>query len=146
MKRNHLIAGILLTASVGFAGTAMADCAAELAQLPGVSKDASAAPLGSAATPQTGGDAAASGTDDAATDAGKAGNLMPMGADPDVATSAEDAQAQSEGGKTAAEQAMGETGATGDADRQGAIDEARTALASGDEEACMAALQKLKDM
>jgi len=145
MKRNPLFAGVLVSAAFGFATMAAADCASDLAQLPGVSKDASAAPLAPDATPQTGG-MAASGTQDASKDAGKAGNLMPMGSDPAVATSAEDAQAQSEGGKTAAQQALGDSGTSGDGTRQGAISEARAALASGDENACLAALQKLKGM
>ncbi len=125
------------------ATAAAADCAAELESLPGVSKDGTAAPLAeSGATPQTGG--ATAGTDDAA-DAGKAGNLMPMGEDADVATSAEDAQAQSQGGETAAAQAMGAEG--GDAPgRHAAIDEARAALAAGDEAACLAAVEKAKAM
>ena len=145
MKRHHLIAATLVSAGLGlFATTALADCASELAALPGTSKDGAAAPMATDATPQVGG-MAASGTDDAAHDAGKAGNLMPMGTAPDVATSAEDAQAQSQGGKTAAEQAMGQAGGA-DADREGLIAQARTAMASGDEEACMAALEKLKGM
>jgi hypothetical protein len=139
--QNHLLAAVLAFSGLGFATMAAADCAAELDSLAGVSKDGSTAPLAESATPQTGGMAAAPEAE--AGDAGKTGNLMPMGENADVATSAEDAQAQSQGGETAAAQAMG--GAGGDeAGKQAAINEARAALAAGDEEACMAALEKAK--
>ena len=85
----------------------------------------------------------ANGTKETATSAGKDGSLTPMGTSPDVATSAQDAQAQSEGGKTAAEQAAG---AKGTESRAAALEEARAALAKGDEEACMAAVEKAKGM
>ena len=145
MKRHyHLIAATLASAGLGLAASAaIADCASELATLPGTSKAGTAAPLSSGATPQTGGMERSPA--EAAKGAGKDGTLMPMGADPTVATSAEDAQAQSEGGKTAAQQAAGEAG-SGDVTRQGAIDEARAALASGDEKACMAALETAKGL
>lgn len=142
MKR-HLIAATLLSAGLGLTATAAAaDCAAELDTLAGVSKDGTAAPMAESATPQTGGAGAAGATAD---DAGKAGNLMPMGENADVATSAEDAQAQSQGGETAAAQAMGGEGG-GEGGRQTALDEARAALAAGDEEACLAAVEKAKSM
>jgi hypothetical protein len=144
MKRHNLIAAALLSAGLGFATTAAADCATELDTLAGVSKDGTIAPLAERATPQTGGMAAA--PDDAmAKDAGKAGNLMPMGESADVATSAEDAAAQSAGGETAAAQAAGAEGG-GDGGKQAAINEARAALAAGDEAACMAAVEKAKAM
>lgn len=139
-----LTTAVLTAATLGlFATGAAADCAAELDSLAGISKDGTTAPLAEGATPQTGGTAAA--PDAEAADAGKAGNLMPMGESPDVATSAEDAQAQSAGGETAAAQAMGAEG--GDAGgKQAAINEARAALAAGDEEACMAAVERAKAM
>jgi hypothetical protein len=167
MKPHHLIAATAFTAGLALsATTAIADCASELESLAGVSKDGAAAPLAEGATPQTG---ATTSSDASKADAGKAGDLMPMGENTDVATSAEDAQAQSEGGETAASQAMddadgdedaqaqgegGETassqamGAAGgdEAGRQGAINEARAALAAGDEDACLAALEKAKSM
>ena len=141
--QNHLFAAVLAIGGIGFASMAAADCAAELDSLAGVTKDGTTAPLAEGATPQTGGMATA--PDAEAADGGKGGNLMPMGENTDVATSAEDAQAQSQGGETAAAQAMGGAGGD-DGGRQAAIDEARAALAAGDEEACMAALEKAKGM
>jgi hypothetical protein len=141
MKRTLFTVAAALTLG---AGAAFADCAQELEALEGVSKDGTMAPLAeSGATPQTGGGTAAGGGEP--TDAGKAGNLVPMGESPDVATSAEDAAAQSQGGETAAAQAMGASGGD-EGGRQAAIDEARAALAAGDEDACMAALEKAKGM
>jgi hypothetical protein len=147
MKRNHrLVAAAVLASGFAFGTAAAADCAAELESM-GVSKDGSTAPLAGGATPQTGGMMAAGG-DDAEQEAGKTGSMMPMGESADVATSAEDAQAQSQGGETAAAQAMGDAeGGEGGGDaRQMALDEARAALAAGDEEACMAAIEKAKGM
>lgn len=146
MKRHHnLIAATLVAAGLGgFATAAMADCASELDALTkGGGKDATLAPMSgsSGATPQTGG--TAKNPDEVAKGGGKDGSLTPMGANPDIAMSSQDAQAQSEGGKTAAAQAQGAAG--GDS-KQMALDEARAALASGDENACMAALAKAKDM
>jgi hypothetical protein len=128
-------------------GIASADCSEELASLTGgVSKDGTTAPLvGDAApTPQTGGDgvvAAAPSTDGIAKD----GSTTPLATDPGVATSVEDAQAQQQGGATAAEQAMGKPGSE-DEGRKAAIAEAHAALAAGDEAGCMAALEKANQM
>lgn len=146
MKRHHnLMAAALVAAGLGgFATAAMADCAAELdAMSKGGGKDATLAPMSgsSGATPQTGGMAKDQG--EVAKGGGKDGSLTPMGANPDIAMSSQDAQAQSEGGKTAAAQAQG---ASGSDSRQAALDEARAALASGDENACMAALERAKGM
>ncbi|HVL20768.1 MAG TPA: hypothetical protein VM422_07315 [Amaricoccus sp.] len=141
MKRYHLIAATL--ACAGFATAAAADCAAEIDALAmGGGKDATLAPLGDTATPQTGGTMAKE-SGEAAKGAGKDGSLAPMGANPDLATSGQDAQAQSEGGETAAAQAAG---ASGSDTRQSALDEARAALAKGDEAGCMAAVEKAKGM
>lgn len=145
MKRTrHLIAATIAASGLAlFATTASADCAAELDALANMPKGGAAAPMaGSGATPQTGGEMAKS-PDEAAKGAGKDGTLTPMGANPDVATSSQDAQAQSEGGETAASQAAGATGADS---KQSAIDEARAALAKGDEQGCMAAVEKAKSM
>jgi len=143
MKRHHLIAATLVSAGLGIATAASADCAAELDAL-GVSKDGTTAPLAEAgATPQTGGMAAA--PDASAGGVAKDGTNMPLGENADVAMSAEDAQAQSQGGQTAAAQAAGAEG-SGEGGKQAAIREARAALASGDEAACMAAVQKAKAM
>lgn len=141
MRRFHLLAAALICGS--FATAAAADCASEIDALAmGGGKDATLAPLSDTATPQTGGEMAKS-PDATAANAGKDGSLTPMGASPDVATSAQDAQAQSEGGKTAAEQAAG---AKGTETRTAALDEARAALAAGDEEGCLAAVEKAKGM
>lgn len=149
---------------------AQADCAAELARLTeggaaseGISKDGSLAPLEGASD-------AAAGTAPAATDApdtaetadmngaaptpdtataeggdgiAKDGSLMPLedasGQQAGVAMSGADAQAQQEGLPTAAEQAAG--AGAGDSTRDAHIQAARDALAAGDEDACMAAVQ-----
>ena len=144
MKRKYLIAAALVSTGVAFAGPALADCAVELDVLAGVSKDGTTAPLAEGATPQTGGMAEAP-AEDSAPGAGKDGTMMPMGQSADVATSAEDATAQSQGGETAAAQAAGAEGGD-EGGQQAAINEARAALAAGDEEACMAAVEKAKAM
>ena len=91
------------------AGAAAADCREELAQLSqGLSKDGSRAPLQSGegnATPQQGASAATGAADTPGV--AKDGTEMPVGTDPNLATSPQDAQAQSEGGATAAAQALG---------------------------------------
>lgn len=148
MKRHHtLIAATLVAAGIGgFATAAMADCASELNALSkGGGKDATLAPLSDSttATPQTGGTAKS--PDEMAKGGGKDGSKTPMNADPNIAMSGQDAQAQSEGGQTAAAQAQGAAG-SGTGSRQAALDEARAALASGDEDACMAAVQRAKGM
>jgi hypothetical protein len=140
---------LILAAALALAGTsALADCREELAALQGegVSKEGAMAPLSdtSGATPQTGGDGTAAAPKAAGAGEGvaKDGSQMPLGADPGVATSAQDAQAQQTGGDTAAEQAMGSAGG-GDARAQ-AISRAEAALAQGDEEACMEALEEAR--
>jgi hypothetical protein len=123
--------------------SAMADCADELAQLTqGVSKDGSLAPLqrSTDATPQTGD---ASGGEEVATGEGevaKTGDTEPLQADPSLATSGQDAQAQSAGGATAAAQAAGAEGN----DKADALARAQAALDSGDEAACMRAVDEAK--
>jgi hypothetical protein len=147
MKR-HLLISAAAVAMLSIASAASADCAEELAQLQeGVSKTGAMAPLeGSApATPQTGGGAAAGG--EAApgeNEIAKTGDTAPLQMDPDVATSVQDAQAQSQGGETAAAQAEG---AEGDGKTQAdALARAQAALDAGDEAGCMAAVEEAKSM
>ena len=143
MKRHLLIASAVLAL-----GTvpALADCREELAQLQGgVSKDGSMAPLQSPgeATPQQG-SAAATGAE-STEGVAKDGTGTPLGTDPNLATSAEDAQAQSQGGDTAAAQAAG-TGDAGGTEKPDALARAQAALDAGDEAACMAAVEEAKGM
>ncbi|MDQ1900997.1 hypothetical protein RAH32_11135 [Paracoccus sp. WLY502] len=139
--------------------------AADTAEAAGMN---SAAPDGStsadtAATGMASTDTAASGT--ASTDTAAAGgegiakdgSHMPLedasGQQAGVAMSGADAQAQQEGQPTAAEQAMGEQASTGHSagagdhsTRDAHIQAARDALAAGDEEACMKAVQAAQSM
>jgi hypothetical protein len=137
---------VLLLASAALAlgsNVALADCAEELARLQGgISKDGTHAPLedAAAATPQQGAEASAGA--EATGQPAKDGSGTPLGADPDVAASAEDAQAQSQGGQTAAAQAAGETG--GGAANADALARAQAALDAGDEAGCMSALEEAK--
>jgi hypothetical protein len=138
---------VLLLASAALAlgsNVALADCAEELARLQGgISKDGTHAPLedAAAATPQQGAEASAGA--EATGQPAKDGSGTPLGADPDVAASAEDAQAQSQGGQTAAAQAAGETGG-GVAANADALARAQAALDAGDEAGCMSALEEAK--
>lgn len=150
--------------------SAQADCAAELARLTeggadaqGISKDGSLAPLeGASDAAAAGTDAAASQAADTAEAAGmtsaaptdsaasgegiaKDGSHVPLesaggGQQPGVAMSGADAQAQQEGQPTAAEQAAGAAGAD-HSTREAHIQAARDALAAGNEDACMQAVQ-----
>jgi hypothetical protein len=144
MKRQLMIAtAACLTLA---AGAAAADCADEIAALgQGVAKDGSTAPLAAPATPQTGGDAAATATPPAAGgEVAKDGSTAPLGTDPALATSAQDAQAQSQGGATAAEQAQGGEG--GGTMRAEALARAQVALDAGDEAGCMQAVEEAKGL
>lgn len=141
MKRRLLTAaaaGLLLCA-----GAASADCAAEIRHLTeGISKDGSLAPLQTPAdaTPQTGDTTASDAPAEAEGEVAKTGDAAPLATDPAQAMSGEDAQAQSAGGATAAEQAAG---APGDA-KADALARAEAALAAGDEAGCMAAVEEAK--
>jgi hypothetical protein len=129
------------------ASAAVADCEAELAQLSGgVAKDGTMAPLSgeATATPQTGEGAAAEAT--AGEGIAKDGSETPLTADPGIATSAQDVEAQQQGGATAAEQAMGEAGGAELEGRDAAIARAHEALAAGDEAGCMSAVEEAKGM
>lgn len=148
-------------------GAALADCRDDLAQMrQGVAKDGAQAPLAGTAVPQAGDGQQAQGMGGAMAPSGgaaKDGTQMPLAANPDVATSADDAQAQQQGGGTAAEVAGGATsggataggamgggamggGAMGGGAMGGgkaaALDEAQMALDRGDEAACLSALER----
>ena len=130
------------------ASAAVADCEAELAQLSGgVAKDGTMAPLSgeATATPQTGGEGAAAEAT-AGEGVAKDGTETPLAADPGIATSAQDVEAQQQGGATAAEQAMGEAGGAELEGRDAAIARAHEALAAGDEAGCMSAVEEAKGM
>lgn len=126
------------------AGAAAADCKAELAELMAAGpKDGSMAPMAEGATPQTGG--AEQGAEAPAEGVAKDGSMAPLGTDPGVATSSQDAQAQQAGGATAAEQAAGEAGSA-EGGREAALAKAEAALAAGDEAGCTAAVEEAKSM
>lgn len=149
MERSSRLAAAVVVAAglVGTGSIAWADCASELDALANQPKGGATAPLATGgATPQTGGMAPAEGAtsaEGAETGGAKDGTMTPMGASPDIATSSQDAQAQSEGGETAASQAAGSAGHDS---RQAALESARQALADGDEKACMDAVTKAKEM
>ena len=139
MKRLHIL--LPVAALMAMAGGALADCREDLAQMrQGISKDGSQAPLaeGTSGTPQAS-DSQPAAEMDAASGEGlaKDGTHMPLATDPGVATSAEDAQAQQQGGGTAAEVASG-------AASPSALEEAQSALDRGDEAACRDALDRAK--
>lgn len=146
MKRLHIL--LPLAAFMTMAGGAYADCREDLAQMqPGVSKDGSRAPLaeGTGGTPQTSDNQPATGMGDASASGegvAKDGTQMPLATDPGVATSADDAQAQQQGGGTAAEVAGGEAGEPTSA--ASVLEEAQAALDRGDEAACLEALERAK--
>lgn len=143
------------TVSLSMAGGAYADCAADLAMMDGqaskhdgISKDGSLAPLQSQAADTPDGGTASPATTPSPSGAGeiaKDGSTAPMqpsgDAVPDQAMSGQDAQAQQDGAPTAAEQAASDEPT--DAHSM-AVEEARAALAKGDEAACKAALEKAK--
>lgn len=131
-------------ASDAAAGTdAAATDAADTAEAAGMN---SAAPTDAASTNSAATGAAS--TDSAAAEGGegisKDGSHVPLadasGQQAGVAMSGADAAAQQEGQPTAAEQATGAAGADHSA-REAHIQAARDALAAGDEDACMKAVQ-----
>ncbi|MGA0614040.1 hypothetical protein [Paracoccus sp. KR1-242] len=149
MNRYCMIvaSGALVTVS---ALAAQADCAAEIAKLDstasapaeGISKDGSLAPMQDGSATQ-GQQAAASPEKPASDGVAKDGTLAPLEGQGNAdktnqAMSADDAQAQQEGKPTAAAEAT--QGMAPDA----SLAEARAALAAGDEEACMKALEAAK--
>lgn len=145
--KPHLVCTVCAALALG-AAPALADCREELAALEGgVAKDGSLAPLQapSDATPQQGTDAGADtgAGADATPDEPKDGSDTPLAADPGVATSAEDAQAQSQGGETAAAQAAGAAGG-GSTAKADALARARAALDAGDEAGCLSAVEEAK--
>lgn len=135
---------VLALALAGSATMALADCREELATLKagGIAKDGSTAPLSDTATPTPQGAGQAPPAEADGSGMAKDGTHAPVGADPGVATSADDAAAQQSGGRTAAEQAAGAAGG-GDAHAQ-ALARAEAALAAGDEAACMEAVKEAK--
>lgn len=89
----------------------------------------------------------ASGSAEADGEVAKDGSTAPLETGSAVATSGQDAQAQQDGQATAAGQAGVTTGPASDsAERTAALDRARAALESGDEEACMAAVEEARSM
>jgi hypothetical protein len=148
MTRNRLILTTAAALSLA-AGTAAADCRAELDQLTRVAKTGTMAPLegSTGETPQVGGDdtaqADAGGGETSAEGVAKDGSMEPLGAKEDLAMSGQDAAAQQEGGATAAEQAAG---APAGSDFDAAIARAEAALDDGDEHACMAAVEDARAM
>lgn len=143
MRRTRILLACAAIVALG-AGAAAADCREELAQLSqGISKDGSHAPLQSGAgnaTPQQGASASTGAADTPGV--AKDGTEMPVGTDPNLATSPQDTQAQSEGGATAAAQALGAAG--GSAGHEDALARAQAALDSGDEAGSMAAVKEAK--
>jgi hypothetical protein len=134
------------SAGTGTGADHAASEAADTAESAGMN---SAAPTDSASTDTAATGAASTGTastDSAAAEGegiAKDGSHAPLegasGQQPGVAMSGADAQAQQEGQPTAAEQA---TGASADhSTRDAHIEEARNALAEGNEEACMQAVK-----
>jgi len=149
MNRFYMIvaSGALVTFS---SLAAQADCAAEIAKLDsgtsgpteGISKDGSLAPLqdGPASTQQQPTAPPEKPSSDAVA---KDGTLAPLEGQgtadkTDQAMSAADAQAQQEGKPTAAAEASKESSPAT------SLAEARAALAAGDEEACMKAVEAAK--
>ena len=135
---------VLALALTGSATIALADCKDEMAALKasGVVKDGTTVPLSDTATPTPQGAGQAGLPEVSGSGLAKDGTKAPMGADPGVAASADDAAAQQSGGSTAAEQAAGAPGG-GNAKDQ-ALARAEAALAAGDEGACMEALKEAK--
>ncbi|ODT57638.1 MULTISPECIES: hypothetical protein [Paracoccus] len=154
-----------LTSETGMGAETAASTAPEAGAAEGIAKDGSLAPL---ETPDTGAgavtDATADAPDAASSDASqdtadggiaKDGSLAPLEgteaeAGTEVAMSGQDVQAQQDGEPTAAEAAEAaapDTDATEPtADHDGLIEEARTALAAGDEDACRAAVEQIDAM
>ncbi|WP_347137985.1 hypothetical protein [Paracoccus sp. SSK6] len=115
----------------------------------GTAADTDSAAAGDSTAGASGATSGAASTDTAAAGDGggiaKDGTHTPLeGADgqqPGVAMSGADAQAQQEGKPTASEQAAGSAGGS---DRDMHIEQARAALAAGDEAACMKHLEEAK--
>lgn len=121
---------ILVTSlALGFAGSAYANCADELARLEGVTSDP--------ATDMATADGATAPAHD--NKIAKDGTTAPLESEPgtstDTAMSGQDVAAQQEGAPTAAEEA-----AMPASDHDEAIEDARAAIAKGDEAACLEAI------
>lgn len=151
-----------LTSETGMGAETSASTAPEAEAVKGIAKDGSLAPLEtpdadtSAATNTTAEtpDAASSDASEATADGkiAKDGSLAPLEgteaeAGTEVAMSGQDVQAQQDGEPTAAKAAeAAASNAKPTADREGLMEEARTALAAGDEEACRAAVEQIDAM
>lgn len=139
---------VLALALMGSASVALADCKEEMAALKtsGIAKDGTTVPLSDTATPTPQGEGQAAAPETGGSGLAKDGTEAPIGADPGVATSADDAAAQQSGGSTAAEQAAGAAGnaAGGGEARDQALARAEAALEAGDEAACLEALKEVK--
>ncbi len=148
-----------LNSKTGMGAETSASTASEGEPVEGIAKDGSLAPLEmldadkGAATDATADalDAATSDTSEATADGEivKDGSLAPLEgteaeAGTEVAMSGQDVQAQQDGEPSAAEAAASDAEPT--ADRDGLMEEARTALAAGDEEACRAAVEEIDAM
>lgn len=148
-----------LTSETGMGAETGASMAPEAESVEGIAKDGSLAPLETpdadtgAATDTTEDppDAASSDASEATADGeiAKDGSLAPLEgteaeAGTEVAMSGQDVQAQQDGEPTAAEAAASDAEPT--ADHEGLMEEARTALAAGDEEACRAAVEQIDAM
>lgn len=136
--------GVLALVLAGGATMALADCREDLAALKtsGIAKDGTSVPLSDTARPTPQGEGQAAIPETGGSGLAKDGTKVPGGADPGVATSADDAAAQQSGGRTAAEQAAGAAG--GGDSRNQALARAEAALAAGDEAACREALNEAK--
>ncbi|MCG6112269.1 MAG: hypothetical protein MEQ74_08800 [Paracoccus sp.] len=151
-----------LTSETGMGAETAASTAAEAGSAEGIAKDGSLAPL---ETPDANSGAATDATSEApdaaspdasqdTADGGiaKDGSLAPLEvteaeAGTEVAMSGQDVQAQQNGEPTAAEAAEAAApDAEPTADRDDLIEEARTALAAGDEDACRAAVEQIDAM
>lgn len=76
-----------------------------------------------------------------------AGTSSTEGASAGVATSAQDAQSQQDGGETAAAEAQAASDDASDTpERTAALDRAHAAMEAGDEEGCMAAVEEARGM
>lgn len=151
-----------LTSETGMGAETGASMAPKAESVEGIAKDGSLAPLESpdadtgAATDTTADapDAVSSDASEATADGeiAKDGSLAPLEgteaeAGTEVAMSGQDVQAQQDGEPTAAKAAeAAASDAQPTADREGLMEEARTALAAGDEEACRAAVEQINAM
>jgi len=145
-----IAASVAICAFSSFA--AQADCAAEIAKIEGeagastegISKDGSLAPLQDGSDTTQGQQAPAPAAQSSTETVAKDGTEVPLAGQGNIdktnqAMSGADAQAQQEGKPTAAQEAASDASGADDP-----LSQARAALAAGDEEACMKALEATK--